>query len=109
MIRRLAPYAAGLALAAGLAAPAAGLAHPGHKHTIMGTISMVAAGQVEVLDKNNEKTLFAITKATKILVGKAAGTEKDLKVGSRVVVEAEEEEGEKFVAVRIQLPARAAQ
>ena len=81
--------------------------HPGHAHTIMGTISMVREGHVEVLDKNNEKTDFTITKQTQILVGKVAGTEKDLKTGSRIVVEAEEEEGEKFMAVKIQLPARA--
>jgi hypothetical protein len=109
MIRRLVSCVAALAVVIAAATPAIALAHPGHKHTIMGTITMVGTGQVEVLDKNNEKTLFAITKKTKILVGKTAGAEKDLKVGSRIVVEAEEEEGEKFVAVRIQLPARAAE
>ena len=53
--------------------------HPGHAHTILGTITATPAGQVEVLDKNNEKTVFAITKDTRILIGKAAGTAKDLK------------------------------
>lgn len=80
-------------------------AHPGHAHTIMGTITMAHEGLVEVLDSNNEKTAFKITKATRILVGRVAGTEKDLKAGSRIVVEAEEEEGETFIAVKIQLPA----
>ena len=82
-------------------------AHPGHSHKIMGTITMAREAQVEVLDSNHEKTTFAITKTTTILVGKAAGTVKDLKIGSRIVVEAEEEEGEHFIAVKIQLPTAA--
>lgn len=84
------------------------VAHPGHAHSIMGTIAAAQAGQVEVLDKANVKTVIAITGDTKILVGQAAGAPKDLVVGSRVVVEAKEEEGKKFVALKIQLPARAA-
>ena len=90
-------------------AAAAAAAHPGHKHTILGTISMVREGHVEVVDTNNEKTTFSVTKDTKILVGKAAGSTKDLKAGVRAAIEAEEGEGEKFVALTIQLPARAAQ
>ena len=53
--------------------------------------------------------MFAITKDTKIRVGKAAGTIQDVRTGLRIVVEAEEEEDERFVAVTIQLPERPAQ
>jgi len=35
------------------------------------------------------------------------GTQKDLLAGLRIVVEAEEAEGEEFVATKIQLPAKA--
>ncbi len=85
------------------------LAHPGHTHKILGTVTTVTATSVEVLDRGNEKTTFAITKDTKIRVGKEAGTVKDVRSGLRIVVEAEEEEGETFVALTIQLPERPAQ
>jgi hypothetical protein len=85
------------------------LAHPGHTHKILGTVTAVTATSVDVLDRSNEKTTFAITKDTKIRVGKTAGTIKDVRTGLRIVVEAEEEEDEKFVALTIQLPERPAQ
>jgi hypothetical protein len=85
------------------------LAHPGHTHKILGTVMAVTATSVEVLDRGNEKTTFAITKDTKIRVGKSAGTIKDVRTGVRIVVEAEEEEDETFVALTIQLPERPAQ
>lgn len=92
-----------------LAAPLPLLAHPGHAHKILGTVTAVTASSVDVLDRSNEKTTFAITKDTKIRVGKAAGSIKDVRTGLRIVVEAEEEEDETFVAVTIQLPERPAQ
>ena len=85
------------------------LAHPGHTHKILGTVTTVTATSVEVLDRGNERTTFAITKDTKIRVGKGAGTIKDLRTGLRIVVESEEEEDETFVALTIQLPERPAQ
>ena len=85
------------------------LAHPGHAHKILGTVTAVTASSVDVLDRNNEKTTFAITKETKIRVGTTAGTIKDVRTGLRIVVEAEEEDNETFVAVTIQLPERQAQ
>jgi hypothetical protein len=84
-------------------------AHPGHAHKILGTVTAVTASNIEVLDRNNEKTTFAITKDTKIRVGKETGSMKDVRTGLRIVVEAEEEENETFVAVTIQLPERPAQ
>ena len=85
------------------------LAHPGHTHKILGTVTTVSATSVEVLDRNNEKTTFSITKDTKIRVGKTAGTVKDVLTGLRIVVEAEEDEEETFLALTIQLPERPAQ
>jgi hypothetical protein len=84
-------------------------AHPGHAHKILGTVTAVTATSVEVLDRSNEKTTFVITKDTKIRVGKSAGTIKDVRTGLRIVVEAEEEDDETFVAVTLQLPERPAQ
>ena len=85
------------------------LAHPGHTHKILGTVTAVTPTSVDVLDRSNEKTTFAINKDTKIRVGTTAGTIKDVRTGLRIVVEAEEEENETFVALTIQLPERPAQ
>lgn len=85
------------------------LAHPGHTHKILGTVTAVTEKSVDVLDRNNEKTTFAITKDTKIRAGKSAGSIKDVRNGLRIVVEAEEDEDQNFVAVTIQLPERPAQ
>jgi len=98
-----------VALAAALAITAASAsAHPGHSHTIMGTIASVNADRVEVTDKGNVKTVVSMTAKTKILVGKSAGTASDLAVGSRIVVEAREGPDKTFVALTVRLPARAA-
>lgn len=98
-----------LTMLALLASAGTVLAHPGHAHKILGTVTAVTASSVNVLDQSNEKTTFVITKDTKIRLGKAAGTIKDIRTGLRIVVEAEEEEDETFVAVTIQLPERPAQ
>lgn len=92
-----------------LAGTGAAWAHPGHTHKILGTVTAVTASSVDVVDRSNEKSTFAITKETKIRVGKAAGTIKDVRTGLRIVVEAEEGEDETFVALTIQLPERPAQ
>ena len=85
------------------------LAHPGHTHKILGTVTAATASSVDVLDRSNETTTFAITKDTNIRVGKAVGSVKDVHAGLRIVVEAEEDEDEKFVALTLQLPERPAQ
>lgn len=91
-----------------LASTSTVIAHPGHMHKILGTVTAVTTTSVDVLDRSNEHTTFAITKNTKIRVGKGAGTIQDVRTGLRVVVDAEEEENETFVAVTIQLPERPA-
>ena len=103
------PLASAVAVWAALASTGVVLAHPGHTHKILGTVTAVTATSVEVLDRGNEKTTFAITKDTKIRVGKGAGTIKDVRAGRRIAVEAEEEDDETFVALTIQLPERPAQ
>ncbi|MGE3841390.1 MAG: hypothetical protein AB7I50_07370 [Vicinamibacterales bacterium] len=101
--------ASSLLVCAFLASTGVVLAHPGHTHKILGTVTAVTDTSVDVLDRSNEKTTFTITKDTKIRVGKGAGTVKDVRTGLRIVVEAEEEEDETFVALTIQLPERPAQ
>jgi hypothetical protein len=103
------PLLSALGVCALLASTGIVLAHPGHTHKILGTVTTVTATSVEVLDRGNEKTTFAITKDTKIRVGKGAGTIKDVRTGLRILVEAEEEEDETFGALTIQLPEHPAQ
>ena len=103
------PLLSALAVCALLASTGTVLAHPGHTHKILGTVTAVTASSVDVLDRSNETTTFAITKDTKIRVGKAVGSVKDVQTGLRIVVEAEEEEDETFVALALQLPERPAQ
>ena len=103
------PLFSALGVCALLASTGTVLAHPGHTHKILGTVTAVTASSVDVLDRSNETTTFAITKDTKIRVGKAVGSVKDVQTGLRIVVEAEEEEDETFVALALQLPERPAQ
>jgi hypothetical protein len=106
MTNRMVMTTLALSVVTALGSAPSALTHPGHAHTIMGTITSARDGQVEVVDSNKETTTFTITKVTKILVGKIAGTQKDLRAGLRIVVEAEEKEDETFIATKIQLPAR---
>lgn len=81
MVGRVMPC---LAVYAMLATSVTVLAHPGHTHKILGTVTVVTATSVEVLDRGNEKTTFSITKDTKIRVGTGAGTIKDVRTGLRI-------------------------
>lgn len=70
----------------------AGLAaHKGHTHKIMGTILMVHENHLEIATKDGKKATVTLNAKTRILKGKGKATLADLKVGVRVVVEAEGE------------------
>lgn len=63
------------------------LAHEGHDHKLLGTISEVAADRLVVkATKDGALSTIAIVATTKILRGKAKVAVADLKVGDRVVV-----------------------
>lgn len=62
------------------------IAHPGHAHKIMGTITAIDGDVVTVKTTKNEERSFAITAKTTILRGKQAGARADLVVGVRVIV-----------------------
>ena len=68
-----------------VAAPMRALAHPGHEHTVMGTVKSVKDGHVAVEAKDGKVTTFMLAQTTKILRGKEKATEADIKVGERVV------------------------
>jgi hypothetical protein len=89
-----------VALATGLASSA--LAHDGHAHTAMGTVTMVAPDHVMLTDTDGKDATVHITKDTKIVKDKKVMTIADIKAGMRVVVSAEEEQ-EKMMAKTIEL------
>ena len=78
-------FVSALALAAVPAARV--LAHEGHDHKLLGTITEVAADRLVVrATKDNAMSTIAIVATTKITRGKTKLSAADLKVGDRVVV-----------------------
>ena len=75
-----------LVFAIGLLAPAVGLAHPGHDHKLMGTISSIDKTKVVVKTTEGKDMTFEITPLTAFKRGKQKGASSDLKAGMRVVV-----------------------
>lgn len=86
------------------------LAHEGHEHKIMGTITAIDAGRIEVeseTDAGTSKTALVINKDTRFRAGKEDAQAADARVGSRVVVTWMEHDGQK-IALEIMLPAKPA-
>src|SRR5919106_4551968 len=74
------------ALAIALAAPVL-LAHDGHVHTIMGTVTGVDAKVVKVKTPSGEVLSIAITDKTSVLRAKRKVPMAEVQVGRRVVVD----------------------
>jgi len=64
------------------------MAHPGHEHKIMGTVTMAAADHVMLKDKDGKDATVGINEDTKFVRAKKAMKVSDVKVGMRVVVTA---------------------
>lgn len=80
------------------------IAHPGHEHKIMGTVTMVGADHVMLKDKDGKDAMASITKDTKFVRAKKAMKVSDLKVGMRVVITAvTDEKDDKSIAKVIEL------
>jgi hypothetical protein len=77
---------AAAAMTAALAGTA--IAHPGHEHKIMGTVTMAAADHVMLKDKDGKDATVTINKDTKFVRAKKAMKVADVKVGMRIVVTA---------------------
>jgi hypothetical protein len=75
-----------LVLAAALLVPAVPLAHPGHDHKLMGTITSIDKNKVVVKTTEGKDMTFEITPLTTFKRGKQRGAQGDLKAGLRVVV-----------------------
>jgi hypothetical protein len=64
------------------------LAHEGHDHKILGTVTMAAADHVMLKDKAGKEFTVHITGATKVMRDKKPAALDDIKAGTRVVVTA---------------------
>ena len=78
----------------------AALAHPGHVHKILGTVTMAAADHVMLKDRNGKDVTVKVTKDTKVRAKPALKVEQ-IKAGTRVVVTATEEKDKSFTATTI--------
>lgn len=80
------------------------VAHPGHEHKIMGTVTMVAADHVMLKDTDGKDAMASITKDTKVVRAKKAMKASDIKVGMRIVISAvTDEKDDKSIAKLIEL------
>jgi len=64
------------------------VAHEGHEHKILGTVTMAAADHVMLETKGGKEVTVNVTADTKVTKGKEALKAEDLKAGTRIVVTA---------------------
>jgi hypothetical protein len=88
--------------------PLQALAHEGHDHKVLGTVTMAAADHVMLKDKDNKDVTVYLTRETKVLKDKKSVKVEDIKTGLRVVITAttvKENKVEKMVAKQVELGA----
>jgi hypothetical protein len=83
----------GAALVAALAFPGYALAHEGHAHKVMGTVTTLHENHLEVKTTDGKTSTITLNEKTKILRGKTKIKVDDIKPGERVVVTALETKG----------------
>jgi hypothetical protein len=83
---------------------AAVLAHEGHEHKVMGTVTMAAADHVMLKDKDGKDVTVKVTKDTKVKAKPALKVE-EIKAGTRIVVTAVEEKDKSMTAKSIEVGA----
>jgi len=81
------------ALVVALAIPGFALAHPGHAHKVMGTVTTLDENHLEVTATDGKTSTITLNEKTKILRGKARVKADDIKTGERVIVTAMETKG----------------
>ena len=103
MTRRYVTAFAAAFVAAVLTAGVA-MAHPGHDHKIMGTVTMVAADHVMVKGPDGKVAAVTINQATRFMRAKKAMKAADMKAGMRIVITAvTDEDDDKSIATVIEL------
>jgi hypothetical protein len=80
------------------------LAHAGHEHKVMGTVTMAMADHVMLKDKDGKEVTVKVTKDTKVKAKPAIKVE-EIKAGTRVVVSAVEEKDKSLTAKTIEVGA----
>ena len=80
------------------------LAHEGHEHKVMGTVTMAAADHVMLKDKDGKDVIVKVNKDTKVKAKPAMKVE-ELRVGTRIVVTAVEEKDKSMTAKSIEVGA----
>src|SRR5687767_9259118 len=75
-----------LVLATAVLAPAIPMAHPGHDHKLMGTISSIDKNKVVMKTTEGKDMTFEVTPTTSFKAGGKKGAQSELKAGMRVVV-----------------------
>jgi len=101
MMKRL--FATALALAVlALGSGARLLAHEGHEHKVMGTVTMAAADHVMLKDKDGKDVMVKVTKDTKVKAKPAMKVEQ-ITPGTRVAITATEEKDKSLTAKAIEV------
>ena len=80
------------------------LAHEGHAHKVMGTVTMAAAGHVMLKDRDGKEVMVRVTKETKVKAKPALKVE-EIKAGTRIVITAVEEKDKSMTAKIIEVGA----
>jgi hypothetical protein len=78
------------------------LAHEGHEHKVMGTVTMSAADHVMLKDKDGKDVMVKVTKETKVKAKPALKVE-EIKAGTRIVITAVEEKDKSMTAKIIEV------
>lgn len=92
------------AMVLGTSAGVSLLAHEGHEHKIMGTVTMAAADHVMLKDKDGKDVMIKVTDKT-MIKAKPSVKVQDIKAGTRVVVTAITEKDKIMTAKRIEVGA----
>jgi hypothetical protein len=83
----------GLAIVAALAIPGYALAHEGHAHKVMGTVTALHENHLEVKATDGKTSMITLNEKTKILREKTKVGVAEIKPGERVVVTAIQTKG----------------
>ena len=74
-------WIAGVALIVALALPSVMLAHEGHPHRFLGTVSAVHDGQLEVKTTDGKTVVFTLDAKTAVQQGRAKAGVNEIKIG----------------------------
>lgn len=89
-----------LVLMVALVMPAAAWAHEGHAHKVLGTIAAVSDAQLDVKTTDGKTVAIVLDAKTVYRQGKVRTDVKMLKLGERVVIEAEQAAGAKLMTAK---------